>query len=542
MYAEVNHLKHQNNKLKVLLSIGGWTHGTGGFSKAAETVASRTNFASNALSFIQEHNFDGIDVDWEYPGFQGGPKPGHPDDVENHVLLLEELNRVFKPAGLMVTAAFGAPPSRVDESYPETERICNALDMVNLMTYDFHGGWENVIGHHSPFTSDGNHPNDPTNTWNVKSSVDYWIEKGCPANKMTLGLGAYGRVFKATTPEVDRLAPGTTSGVRGTFTREDGYMSYYEICNWNSHIDSATQSAVAINNDLWAGFETVESANVKLDYLIEKGMKGVMWWSLDLDDFDGSFCGKGKYPLIGGVWENLKLKLDGQPSTSGPVTTTVSIGSNTASTTTITTSTTGAVTTEPETTSETTTEAVTLTTKATTTTTVTGEPTTTTSVSKTTRPVIEDLNDYCKAVGDGIWKHPTSCTSYVQCAHGGLVAVERECAAGLLWNSERKYCDWEANVLSCESCDCAAGATTKGPHMTETTVTIETTTNDNPAPTVDPTDFCSNSASGLYKYPGNCEKYIQCHNGRSYVQSCSPGTVFNSNNNQCDWPANVLEC
>lgn len=36
------------------------------------------------------------------------------------------------------------------------------------MTYDFHGGWEDVIGHHSPFTSDGRHPNDPDNKLTVK--------------------------------------------------------------------------------------------------------------------------------------------------------------------------------------------------------------------------------------------------------------------------------------------------------------------------------------------------------------------------------------
>ena len=83
MYSEVLEMKQLNNKLKVLLSVGGWTHGTGGFAKAAQSDTSRHNFATNALSFIQQNGFDGIDVDWEYPGFQDGPKPGHPDDKVN---------------------------------------------------------------------------------------------------------------------------------------------------------------------------------------------------------------------------------------------------------------------------------------------------------------------------------------------------------------------------------------------------------------------------------------------------------------------------
>ena len=542
MYSEVLEMKQLNNKLKVLLSVGGWTHGTGGFAKAAQSDTTRQNFATNALSFIQQNGFDGIDVDWEYPGFQDGPKPGHPDDVENHVLLLEELKRVFKPEGLMVTAAFGAPPSRVDESYPETERICNSLDMVNLMTYDFHGGWENVIGHHSPFTSDGNHPNDPTNTWNVKTSVDYWIEKGCPANKLTLGLGAYGRVFKATTSEVDRLQPGTTSGVRGTYTREDGYMAFHEICNWDSHIDSATQSAVAINGDLWAGFETVQSANVKLDYLLEKGMKGIMWWSLDLDDFDGQFCGQGKYPLISGVWENLKLKLNGHHPTT------------TLSKTSTTTTTTISSTTNSVTSTQSTTESVSDTsTTSTHTTKTTNGPSTTVGETKTTGPVLEDLNDYCKRLGDGLWAHPSSCSKYVVCLNGGAIAAD--CAPGLFWNSQYNYCDWEYNV------DCTAGApTTETPATTKTTerttteeadttqststtsTTTSTTTESDSTTSEDRNTICANNGNGFYKYPGNCEKFIQCHHGRTYPKTCAPGTVFNSNTNQCDWPTNVPEC
>ena len=28
------------------------------------------------------------------------------------------------------------------------------------------------------------------------------------------------------------------------------------------------------------------------------GLAGVMFWALDLDDFTGRFCNRGKYPLI----------------------------------------------------------------------------------------------------------------------------------------------------------------------------------------------------------------------------------------------------
>ena len=63
----------------VLLSIGGWTHGTGGFGPAARNPST---FARNAANFIQRYNFDGIDLDWEYPGYLGHPtKQGFTQEI-----------------------------------------------------------------------------------------------------------------------------------------------------------------------------------------------------------------------------------------------------------------------------------------------------------------------------------------------------------------------------------------------------------------------------------------------------------------------------
>ena len=70
LYQRVVALKQLNPSLTILLSVGGWSHGTGGFALAA---ANPTVFARNALRFIQQYNFDGIDLDWEYPGYVDHP-------------------------------------------------------------------------------------------------------------------------------------------------------------------------------------------------------------------------------------------------------------------------------------------------------------------------------------------------------------------------------------------------------------------------------------------------------------------------------------
>ena len=78
---------------------------------------------------------------------------------------------------------------------------------------------------------------------------------------------------------------------QGPYTQEDGYLGYFEVCKWDWKINSDIQSAVGLKNDWqgnkWIGFETVESAEVKLRYMLEMGLSGTMWWAMDLDDYSG---------------------------------------------------------------------------------------------------------------------------------------------------------------------------------------------------------------------------------------------------------------
>lgn len=37
-------------------------------------------------------------------------------------------------------------------------------------------------------------------------------------------------------------------------------------------------------------------------------LAGIMFWALDLDDFNGNFCNQGKYPLINRSIQTLRKK------------------------------------------------------------------------------------------------------------------------------------------------------------------------------------------------------------------------------------------
>ena len=84
---------------------------------------------------------------------------------------------------------------------------------------------------------------------------------------MTIGLGAYGRVFKSmfdNGSEPKRLDYGLT-GPKGPVTDTAGYMSYFELCNWRTSIDPNIQSAYAVQGQNWAGLETVEGSKPKVN-------------------------------------------------------------------------------------------------------------------------------------------------------------------------------------------------------------------------------------------------------------------------------------
>ena len=95
MYSSFNQLKTSYPGLKTLIAVGGWTFDQSRFVLVSSTDARRSAFASSVVAFLEEHNFDGIDLDWEYPVTRDGTGA----DYNNYPLLCQALRTAFDNAG-----------------------------------------------------------------------------------------------------------------------------------------------------------------------------------------------------------------------------------------------------------------------------------------------------------------------------------------------------------------------------------------------------------------------------------------------------------
>lgn len=165
-FNQLRELKAKHPNLKVLLSLGGWTYSKY-FSDAAESKSSREHFVSSCVDMFLKGNlpsdvqggdnggdasaagiFDGIDIDWEYPGSDDGHPGNHhsSDDTENFTKLLEEFRDQLDDYGddigkkFELQAALPGGQDKLDKI--ETDKIGDYLDYGNVMTYDMHGAWD----------------------------------------------------------------------------------------------------------------------------------------------------------------------------------------------------------------------------------------------------------------------------------------------------------------------------------------------------------------------------------------------------------------
>ncbi|XP_049546398.1 probable chitinase 2 [Anopheles darlingi] len=295
--AKVNNLKQIIPSLKTIAAVGGWDDAhavAGNFAIVAANPSLRAAFARNAVAFLQKYGFNGMDIDWEYPAKWQAEGKSSPADKANLVLLLQDLRAAFTPYGYLLTIAVGATQSLADIAY-DVPAISKVVDYINLMEYDMHGSWENIVGHHAPvYAASGDNAE-----LSVLSSVKYWLSKGANPAKLNLGVPFYGRTFTLANASQTQIgAPATGGGTAGPYTGTAGFLGYNEICEkkWPCLWDNVRGATYAVSGNQWVGYDDVQSIKLKCSIIDQYGLGGGMVWSIETDDFLGR-CGP-KYELL----------------------------------------------------------------------------------------------------------------------------------------------------------------------------------------------------------------------------------------------------
>ncbi len=272
-------IRAQNPELKILLSVGGW--GAGGFSEAAMTKERRERLTASAIELLREYDFDGIDIDWEYPCFRVAGIDGSEQDKENYTLLLECLRAALDKAeekSYMLTIAAGG-----DEYFTictEMHKVQKYVDYVMLMTYDLKGGFLTYTGHHTSLYSNKR----DLYPASADKAVECFLRAGVPKEKLVIGAAFYSRMWH-NVPDIDHglhQMAGTTGGYGPSyhsllrdFINKNGFIRYW---------DDEAKAPYLYNGKTFISYDDEVSLKEKAGYVRENGLYGIMYWEYSNDE------------------------------------------------------------------------------------------------------------------------------------------------------------------------------------------------------------------------------------------------------------------
>lgn len=311
---KLNKYKEDHPHVESLISIGGWGQNSYYISDLAATEESREQFVEDYINtYIDEYEFDGIDLDWEFPvrGGEDGMQ-NRLEDKENQTKLFkefrEQLNEKEIETGEEYLLTTATPTGRYQNGGPyvpgdsyEFDEIPKYLDWVQLMTYDMANGFAPTTNHNAPMHPvDADPMSEASKKWNnVSGAVEYYEKEGVPKDKMVLGTAFYGRSFIVSNSKDDGLyQPYDEPGANADWKEiKDDYL---DDSNWIKHWDSTAEVPWMFNPETkrFLTYDNPESIGKKAAFINDNELRGGMIWSIGLDDEEHTLLNALSEPIL----------------------------------------------------------------------------------------------------------------------------------------------------------------------------------------------------------------------------------------------------
>jgi chitinase len=296
-------LKAKNPKLRVLISLGGWT-GSAYFSDAALTDASRKKLVSSCVDLWIKGNlpglaagvaagiFDGVDLDWEWPGSDGNAgNVVRPADKHNFTLLAAEFRAQLDRLGKTtrkhydLTAFLPAAPAKIAAGFEG--KIFKYLDFGTVQGYDYHGSWESRTNQQSSLFVPKGAPDNPD--FSADNAINAWRQIGAPRQQLVLGLPYYSQGWTGVSGGGNgRFAPAT-GPAQGVFAAgTEDYKTVKNLPGFRLYRDWQAGNSWLFDGTTYWTYDDPAQLLQKTLYIRAKGLGGAMMWSLDGDDDNAS--------------------------------------------------------------------------------------------------------------------------------------------------------------------------------------------------------------------------------------------------------------
>lgn len=283
-YALLKAIKPQYPQLKTVLAVGGWNY-SAQFSAVLADPVLRQRAVQSTLQFLQQHGFDGIEIDWRYPG--GGGRDGNSASLQDGAHLLQFVRALRQAAPQLIIGLTSAVQPAIIAASPWRE-LAPHCDYVMLIATDFVGAWSGKTSHKSPLYM-------PAGRLSIDLAVNTLIDAGLPANQLALMIPSQGVSFNGVNAQGNGLAQthggvsmgswdNAQTGPTGVFGQDEiaalqqgqGFVEHWDALAQESYFYSPrAQQFISI--------ETERALAAKLDYVQRRGLQGIALWEITSD-------------------------------------------------------------------------------------------------------------------------------------------------------------------------------------------------------------------------------------------------------------------